>query len=176
MGLRNRNNRPKGVYGIQTPSITKGNSSMRVKELLEIKGRQVITLQNDRTVDDAIRLMVENQTSAVIVLEKNRPVGIFAERDVLRAYRSNPNAAFADMPIKTAMTTRLITVTGDTDVHTATEVLVKADIRHLPVKVEDAIAGMLLANDLVEYQLAELNAEVHHLKEYIHDLHDAGQD
>lgn len=149
---------------------------MRVQDLLEIKGRRVTTIDSNTTVDDAIRSMAENKTSAVIVVENERPVGIFAERDVLRAYRANQAAAFCDVPIKNAMTNKLITVSAEEDIHAATVMMIKADIRHLPVTDNDTITGMLTINDLVEYQLAELNAELHHLAEYLDDLHNAGQD
>ena len=149
---------------------------MRVQELLDIKGREVTTIESSATVDNAIRLMADNKTSAVIVVEDSRPVGIFAERDVLRAYRANQSSAFSDMPIKEAMTNKLITVGKDEDIHAATVMMIKADIRHLPVTDYDTIVGMLIINDLVEYQLAELNAELDHLKEYLDDLHNAGQD
>ena len=149
---------------------------MQVRELMEIQGRQVTTIDDDCTVDDAIQLMTEKRTSAVIVLDNKRPVGIFAERDVLRAYRANKTIAFSEIPLKDVMTNKLITVGKDEDIHQATVMMIKADIRHLPVVDRDAIVGMLTINDLVEFQLAELNAELHHLKDYLDDLHDAGQD
>jgi predicted transcriptional regulator len=55
-------------------------------------------------------------------------------------------------------------------------VMLKAGIGHLPVIENDKVIGMPTASDLVEYRLASLDDEVHHLKEYIADLHDAGLD
>jgi CBS domain-containing protein len=54
--------------------------------------------------------------------------------------------------------------------------MLKAGIGHLPVIENKKIIGMLTARDLVEYRLTSLDDEMHHLKEYIADLHDAGLD
>ena len=51
--------------------------------------------------------------------------------------------------------------------------MIKADIRHLPVVVNNQIAGMLTISDLVKYHVGELTAELHYLQDYITDLHDA---
>ena len=54
--------------------------------------------------------------------------------------------------------------------------MIKADIRHLPVIEEKKVIGMLTLNDLIEHQIDSLTDEIHQLKEYIEDLHEAGRD
>jgi IMP dehydrogenase len=149
---------------------------MKVRELLEEKGRPVVTIHADQSVDDAIGLMAVEKASALIVLEKDKPVGIFAERDVLRAYLKDKNAAFAQIKLTDAMTNKLITAGPGDKVVSATHLMLKADIRHLPVIEDDRLIGMLTISDLVEHRLDALDAELRHLKEYIADLHDAGHD
>jgi predicted transcriptional regulator len=75
-----------------------------------------------------------------------------------------------------AMTATLITAKPDDEIDTAMNVMLKAGIGHLPVIENKKIIGMLTARDLVEYRLTSLDDEMHHLKEYIADLHDAGLD
>lgn len=149
---------------------------MVVRDLLEKKGRPVITIESRRSVDDAIDRMASSGVSALIVTEEERPVGIFAERDVLRAYLRNKTAAFARIPLAEAMTNRLISAGPEDSVGTVMTLMLQAGIRHLPVIENAAVVGMLTINDLVRYRLDSLDAEVHHLKDYIADLHDAGND
>jgi IMP dehydrogenase len=149
---------------------------MKVRELLEKKGRPVVTIRSDKTVDDAVGLMAAEKASALIVLEKDHPVGIFAERDVLRAYLKNKSIAFAEIKLADAMTNKLIQAGPEDKVVAATQMMLKADIRHLPVIDDDRIIGMLTISDLVEHRLDALDAELRHLKDYIADLHDAGHD
>jgi signal-transduction protein with cAMP-binding, CBS, and nucleotidyltransferase domain len=53
--------------------------------------------------------------------------------------------------------------------------MTKADITHLPVMEEKRIVGMLTLKDLLEHQIEALTDEIHQLRDYIADLHDAGQ-
>jgi IMP dehydrogenase len=114
--------------------------------------------------------------SALIVTENERPVGIFAERDVLRTYMRDKNADFAAVPLSEAMTNRLISAGNDDSIGTVMALMLQAGIRHLPVIENAEVVGMLTINDLVQYRLDSMDAELHHLKDYIADLHDAGHD
>jgi len=149
---------------------------MAVSDLLKKMGRSFFFMESDRTVDDAINALTVNKVSALIVTEKARPVGIFAERDVLRTYLRDKARSFADIRLGDAMTAPLITAKPDDKIDTAMNVMLKAGIGHLPVIENDKVIGLPTASDLVEYRLASLDSEVHHLKEYIADLHDAGLD
>jgi signal-transduction protein with cAMP-binding, CBS, and nucleotidyltransferase domain len=54
--------------------------------------------------------------------------------------------------------------------------MIKSDIYHLPVMENKQIIGVLTLRDLFEFQIASLADEIHQLKDYIEDLHEAGQD
>ncbi|MGD8764695.1 MAG: CBS domain-containing protein, partial [Desulfobacteraceae bacterium] len=62
------------------------------------------------------------------------------------------------------------------EIGTAVSIMLKADIRHLPVLKHKKVIGMLTINDLVEHQISILDAELQHLQGYLADLHDAGKD
>jgi len=54
--------------------------------------------------------------------------------------------------------------------------MIKADITHLPLIEQKKIVGMLTLKDLMKHQIDSLTDEIHQLKDYIADLHEAGQD
>jgi len=149
---------------------------MAIRDLLNAKGRSVISIDCRCSVDDAVDRMDATGVSALIVTENDRPVGIFAERDLLRIYRRKRNTDFGRVPLSTAMTNRLVSVAPSDSIGTAMVLMLNAGIRHLPVIENDAVIGMLTINDLVQYRLESLNDELQHLKDYIADLHEAGRD
>ena len=149
---------------------------MKVNDLLQLKSRPVFTLGSDQSVDDAINLMTARNTSAVIITEADQPVGIFAERDVFRAHIRDKTAAFSDIRLKDAMTPKLLTAKMDDDVSSVMSMMIQIDIKHMPVIRENEIIGLLTLADLIEHQINMLTEELQHLREYIEDLHRAGQD
>lgn len=149
---------------------------MLVKDLLLQKGFKIFSIQSAATVEDAIDDMSKHKASALIVMEENRPVGIFAERDVLRCHLQNRAADFSDINIVAAMSNKLIVAEAEDKISTAMAMMIKADIRHLPVIKNKVLIGMLTISDLVEYQIGTLTAELHYLQDYITDLQQAEQD
>jgi IMP dehydrogenase len=149
---------------------------MKVHELLKLKSRPVYTLSSDQTVDDAINLMTAKKTAALIITEADHPVGVFAERDVFRAHIRDKAAAFSDISLKDAMTPKLLVAKTEDEISSVMSMMIQADIKHMPVIAEDKIVGMLTLADLIEHQINMLTDELHHLRDYIEDLHHAGQD
>jgi len=149
---------------------------MRVQDVMAGKSRAVHTISAGQTAEDAIVRMTEQQTSALIVMDGEMPVGIFTERDVLRCHVAWRHRLFREMPLNEAMTDNLIVAQLDDLVSSAMAMMIKADIRHLPVVRDGKIDGMLTISDLVKHHVGELTAELHYLQEYITDLQDAVHD
>ena len=150
--------------------------SMKVHELLSQKARPVYTISSDQSVDDAINLMIAKKAGALIIIESDHPVGIFAERDVFRAHIKDKSAAFSEIRLKDAMTNKLFTAKTEDEVGSVMSMMIQADIKHLPVMKESKIVGLLTLHDLIEHQIDMLTDELQHLREYIEALHHAGQD
>jgi len=149
---------------------------MEIRELLAQKARPVHTIDADQTIESAVEKMTAEQTGALIVMEDDRPVGIFAERDVMRAYLTDRTMDFMGRPVREAMTNRLISADVTDEVTPAVITMLKARIRHLPVFDGNPLVGMLAIEDMVDYLLQALNLELRELREYISDLHDASHD
>ena len=149
---------------------------MKVHDLLREKARPVYTISSSQCLDDAVNLMSGKKVSALIVTENDRPVGIFAERDVFRNYLKIKTTVLAEIALRNAMTDNLITADAQDEVSRVLDVMIKSDIKHLPVMKAGKLIGMLTLNDLIEHRIDSLATEIHQLKDYIDDLHDAGQD
>lgn len=140
---------------------------MTVKELLNTKGRDVISMEVDNTVEDAIRAMHARKISALMVTHNGKPVGIFTERDVVRCYISNSTISFSEIILQDAMTSDLIVASPEEDLCNIMSVMVQKNIRHLPVSEKGKIVGMLSIRDVIQTQIGTLKAEIHFLKDYI---------
>ena len=149
---------------------------MEVLALLKDKARTVLTIASNQTVDDAICLMASGKVSALLVTENDQPAGIFSQKEVFHTYLRNKSTAFSEIILENAMMRNLIVAKTEDSVTAVMARMIKADITHLPLIEEKKIVGMLTLKDLMEHQIDSLTDEIHQLKDYIADLHEAGQD
>ncbi len=149
---------------------------MKVRDLFGEKIRPVHTIDCDRSVDDALSQMLEQKTSALIVTVDDQPVGIFAERDVFRYFVKDRTSALSEISLHKAMTDKLVAAVPEDDVGEIMTMMIKADIKHLPIMEEQKITRMLTLNDLIQYWIESLTNEINQLQDYIEDLHEAGRD
>ena len=146
---------------------------MLVKDLLNEKGTQLYSINADSSVEAAVDLMSARGTGAVIVMDGKQPIGIFTESDFLKCHLANRHSTFSEFNIAEAMSRNLIVAQPDEDIRQALAMMIKANIHHLPVVQERRITGMLTIHALIKHQVETLTAEIHYLKDYINDLHDA---
>jgi IMP dehydrogenase len=142
---------------------------MVVKEILGPLNSNIISITKDRSVAEAISQMVEHEVGALIVLDGEKPVGMFTERDVLKTWTRKGNTLFKDIQVSEVMTTNLIISEADDDLCYVTTIMIKNRIRHLPIVDKSKIVAMLSIRDVVKAQVSDLRAENHYLKDYISD-------
>ena len=142
---------------------------MLVKEILGPLNANIISISRDHSVGNAISQMVEHEIGALIVMDGEKPVGMFTERDVLRSWTRKSATPFEDVKIGEVMTTNLIIVETDDDLCYVTQIMIKNRIRHLPVIDQKKIVAMLSIRDVVKAQVSDLRAQNHYLKDYISD-------
>lgn len=141
-----------------------------VKEIIGDVEKEIVSLDKDRTVADAVSILVENEIGALVVVDGDgKPVGMFTERDVLKCWTRKGDRHFKDIKISEVMTTNLIIVEADDDLCYVTTIMIKNRIRHLPILEKNKLIAMLSIRDVVKAQVTDLRAENHYLKDYISD-------
>lgn len=141
-----------------------------VKEIIGDVEKEIVSLDKDRTVADAVSMMMENEIGALVVVDSDgKPVGMFTERDVLKCWTRKGERHFKDIKISEVMTTNLIIVEADDDLCYVTTIMIKNRIRHLPILEKNKLIAMLSIRDVVKAQVTDLRAENHYLKDYISD-------
>jgi CBS domain-containing protein len=117
----------------------------------DIMTKSVIAVDSSITVNEAAKMMEDLRVGAVIVMEKNKPVGIATDRDFV--VKIVAHAYQITTPIKQIMSTPLITINSDESVWVIADLMYTRKIRKLPVVTNNQIIGIVSATDLVN-QLA----------------------
>lgn len=139
---------------------------MRLSEILDRKGRLVVTISPDRTVLEAVETLVAKNIGSVVVTRDAGILGILTERDILRLTRDR-HPELDRLRISEAMTTEVITATPEDEIGHAMEVMTENRIRHLPILSGGRLAGLLSIGDVVDSLRKSVQDENHHLKKYI---------
>jgi CBS domain-containing protein len=136
----------------------------KVGALIREKGLEVIAVDSEATVAQAMNKMVERNIGAVLVMEGGNPSGMFTERDVMKCWNAKKDF---NVPVKEVMTRDLFAVQADDELSYAMSIMIQKGIRHLPVADKGTVVSVLSIRDVVRAQVSSLEAEVHYLKEFI---------
>jgi CBS domain-containing protein len=121
--------------------------------------RPVVSVTKDATVMDAVRAMADGRVSATVILEGDRLLGVFTERDVAR--RVVLKGLSSDTPISEVMTKKVVTVREDTDRSTVLKLMNENHIRHLPVvDAEGRVKTIVSMRHLLRAEVQDLQQTV----------------
>lgn len=140
-----------------------------VRQLLDAKGGPTLSVSSDATVYEALVIMAEKHIGALLVMDEERLVGIFSERDYARNVVLKGKSS-KDTPIKEIMTpgTLLITVNPGQTVEECLNLVTDKRIRHLPVLEEGKVVGVVSIGDLVKATIEYQQFLIKQLESYIH--------
>lgn len=151
---------------------------MRIKDILEEKGNEVVTIDAGQSIHAAIVKLNHNGIGSLIVTgEDGQIAGIVTERDILKSCGENcthlqtatpREKAICPFLVSEIMTKDLVIGFPEDDLNYAMGVMTKHHIRHLPVLDNGKLAGMISVGDLVNAHFEENVFESRTLKEYIH--------
>ena len=116
-----------------------------VRHLIRNKGR-VWTFAPEEPALRALKLMAEKKIGAVLIMEGEKVVGIFSERDFARAAAANPSLS-PNTPLQELMTHEVYYVGPDQTVFESLRLMADKDIGALVVVQDDKIVGMLSERD-----------------------------
>jgi CBS domain-containing protein len=137
-----------------------------VKHLLDTKGREIISIVPDASVFEAIKLMADRSIGSLLVMEGDVLRGIVTERDYARKVIIKGRAS-ETTPVADIMTTDLVTASPDQTVNHCMTLMSGKRIRHLPVIVDDKLAGIISIGDLVQAIISDQQEEIEQLEQYI---------
>jgi CBS domain-containing protein len=139
---------------------------MTVRAVLGTKGHQVISVSPDAKLSAAVKILAERRIGAVMVMSGQKIDGILSERDVVRVLGER-GAAVLEEPVRSVMTSKVITCHESDTVAAIMEVMTAGKFRHLPVVENDRIVGLISIGDVVKWRVAEYEREQEALQDYI---------
>lgn len=125
----------------------------------QLAAKAPVTITGDATLIEAAALMDSANVGSLLVLDGERLAGIVTDRDIV--VRAVARRVPADARVDSVMSTEVVSVDADADVHDAYRVLGSHGVRRLPVVEAGRLVGMLTVDDLIVGLAADLERLVH---------------
>ena len=141
-----------------------------MKKLREIMREGFLfAVRRHATVAEACRTMAEKNVGIVVVLEDDRLVGVFSERDTVRRV-IDKGLDPGETTVGEVMTTQIVVAEEDEDYQAAMRTMDQANIRHLPVVRGSQVISMLSIRDLMRVDMQRMHEELRFLHEYLYTV------
>ena len=138
-----------------------------VKEMLDIKGRDVVTIGAADSVYESVEKMAEVQAGALPVLDDDGSlVGIISERDYARKVILK-NKSARDTSVSDIMTRDVVVAREDTTVEKCMALMTHKKIRHLPIVEGQDLVGIIAVGDLLKFTIKQQSMTIEELQSFI---------
>ena len=140
---------------------------MKVREILDAKGRGVVTVRPEASVSTVVHRLVLERIGALVVSEDGRHIaGVVTESDIVRALAADGAAAVASgRRVAELMTRNVATCTPEDTVKRVMAEMTRRRVRHLPVVEDGGLAGIVSIGDVVKSRLEEVELEADVLRD-----------
>lgn len=137
-----------------------------VSSVLHDKGNTIWSVAPDAMVFDALKIMAEKNIGALLVMQKDKVVGIFSERDyarkiVLKGESSRTTA------VKDVMTSEVLSVHSEQSLDECMALMTNKHVRHLPVLENGNLIGLISIGDVVKAIISAHEFTIKQLENYI---------
>jgi CBS domain-containing protein len=119
-------------------------------KIREIMTAPVVSVHKSKGLQEVVKIMATTKISSIIITDDNDAiVGIITERDLIK-HILLPEKNMKKVKLDDAMTRSPITVSSDTELNVASQLMHDKDIRHLPITENGKLVGMLTQTDIVK--------------------------
>jgi len=137
----------------------KNGKSDQLGSLLDNTGRKVYSVSPEISVTECVKQMNDLRIGAMLVMEDDKLVGIFTERDALtRVLGAGLEPSYTK--VSAVMTGNPVCVTPFTPLDEAQTIITNQRIRHLPVVQDDKVLGMVSSGDLTKWLVRDQSREI----------------
>lgn len=137
-----------------------------VKQILNFKGHKLHTIRSDATVYEALECMARDEIGAMVVVDDGVLTGIISERDYARKIILKGHQS-ADTQVRDIMTPNVVCVTSDANVDVCMSAMTEKRIRHLVVRDEGILSGVISIGDVVKAIIEDQQFTIEQLERYI---------
>jgi CBS domain-containing protein len=137
-----------------------------VRDMIRKKGGEVISISPDATVFEALQMMADHNTGALMVCRDDKVEGILSERDCVRRVdlenRSSREAKVADI-----MTSKVVYIEASQPLEECMALMLEKSVRHLPVYDNGELKGLVSIRDVLNEVVDVQKFMISELEHYI---------
>lgn len=114
---------------------------IKVKNIMT---KEVITISQNSSIKDAAGLMTSKSVSGLVVVDKNKPIGVVSENDIIKGVVSKKKN------IKDIISKEFITISPTTRFNDIVKSLKDKSVRKFPVVENNKLVGLITETDIIE--------------------------
>jgi CBS domain-containing protein len=137
-----------------------------ISAILKRKGREIWSVPPEAMVFDAIRLMSSKNVGALLVIERDKLLGIISERDYTRKVILRGRSS-RETEVREIMSTPVLSVSPEEPVEECMRIMTESRVRHLPVLDSGRVVGIVSIGDLVKWIILAQSVTIDQLEGYI---------
>jgi CBS domain-containing protein len=141
-------------------------SQQRISDVLDGKGRRVLSVSNEATVCAAVQVMIDNGVGSVVVTKGGgAPIGMLSDRDVMTRIVATSRSPTATRVSE--VMSEMVTIAPDAGLVDAMRLMTQRRVRHLPVLGPSGLDGLVSIGDITKALAEAQQSEIEQLESYI---------
>ena len=137
-----------------------------VRDMIRKKGGDIFMIAPDATVFEALKLMAQHNTGALLVMSNDMVDGIISERDCVRKVELDEKTV-RDTRVSDVMTSKVISIDADEPLEECMALMLEKSIRHLPVYDGKKLLGLVSVRDVLKEVVDVQQMMLSQLERYI---------
>jgi len=138
-----------------------------VRDMIRKKsGQEIFSISPDASVLDALKMMSEHNSGALLVMQDDEVEGIISERDCVRKVDLAGRTA-AETRVSEIMTSKVVYVEAGQEVEECMALMIDKNIRHLPVYDGKQLVGLISVRDVLREMVDVQKFMISQLERYI---------
>ena len=119
-------------------------------QIRDIMEKDVITIENDKTAQDAAKIIAEKDISFLVIMNDGSPQGVLSESDFVRKVAAEDKKA-SEIKISEIMSYKFRSVGPTTTIEDAIQKMLNNNIRRLIIIDDEKLVGVITQTDLASY-------------------------
>ena len=137
-----------------------------LRDIIHKKGGEVFSVQPETSVFEALKLMADQNTGAVLVVSAGKVEGILSERDCVRRVELHGRNV-RDTQVQDIMTSKVLYGQASQSLEECVAIMIDKNIRHLPVYEDQELVGLISARDALKEMVDQQKFVISQLEHYI---------
>jgi len=137
-----------------------------LRDIIHKKGGDIYAVTPDASALQAMKLMADKNTGAMMVMEHGKVEGILSERDCVRRLELHGRKP-SETPVKDIMTSKVLYVQANQTLEECVAIMIDKNIRHMPVFEGDELIGLISARDALKEMVDQQKFVISQLEHYI---------